>query len=464
MRQLDIIHNNASRLNELTNQILDLQKLDGGNLQLNLENADIVAHLKGVVSSFEGFGSKSGCILFFKSQYNSVTCQFDKDKLTKIVSNLLSNAYKYNKENGKVEVEFNIENNHLIIAVKDDGLGIPQEQINDVFKRYYQLENSNKQFEGTGIGLAYVKELVELMKGRVQIESELNVGTTVQVHIPISGYDVNDSNSFTTTLNPNKQVVAIKSEHPANYNEEVRSVLIVEDNDDLRDFISDIFKNDFQIIIAKNGQEGLDVALRYLPDIIISDVMMPLMNGLEMCTKLKQHEQTSHIPILLLTAKDSSESHLSGYQSGADDYIVKPFDSALLKLKVGNILSTRDAARKKFNFPIDTHKFPDIDKQFLQKCTDFIQSNIDIPTFSVEQLANHMAFSQRNFYRKIKALTNLTPSEYIRNFKMNYALQLLKGKKLKVYEVAMAVGYEDATSFSSVFKKQFGTTPSEFIA
>lgn len=470
-RQLDLIYNNADRLKELTDQILDLQKLDAGSLKLNQENADIVAHLKGIISSFEGYCSRTKCKLFFTSEFSSLYCSFDKDKITKIISNLLSNAFKYSHERGEIKVKLTVDDNRLILSVKDKGKGIPEEHLKDVFKRYYQLETSNIQPEGSGIGLAYVKELVELMKGKVEIKSEINKGTDVVISIPLTEYKIIDSSSYKTELKPTKQP-AIENQLydvPTNENdhENIRSILIVEDNDDLRNFMGDLFKVEFQIIYAKNGEEGIKNAFHHLPDIIISDIIMPFMDGIEMCSILKQDEQTSHIPVILLTAKDNFESHIEGYQSGADDYIVKPFDSTLLKLKVQNIISTRESARKQFDLEKGTYSnsliYSDIDKSFLNKCIDIINKHIDNPDFNVDNLSDELSFSRRNLYRKLQALTDYNPAELIRNIRMQHAANLLKSTDLRVFEIALAVGYDNTVYFSQTFKKQFGVLPSEYI-
>lgn len=463
-KQMEYIFNNAQKLFDLTNQIMDLQKLDAGKLQLNLRKDDIIEYCVGIVSSFESLCDAKKVTIQLKANCSNAYASFDKDKIGKILINLLSNAIKFCFENTVIEIKISAINNQFQLQITDQGIGIPANEVNEVFKRYMQASTQNYS-GGTGIGLAYVKELVRFMKGNVTLESVEKKGTTISVEIPVTEMEVKNENILLLDISFKNENENLKSFDITEFSEETANkpiIQIVEDNDDLRDFICAIFRNDFQILEAKNGQEGLDYALRFLPDIIVSDVMMPLMNGFEMCLKLKQNEQTSHIPILLLTAKDSLDSQLAGYQSGVDDYIIKPFDSALLKLKVENIITTRDAARKKFNFPLDTLKFPDIDKQFLQKCTDFIRSNIDIPTLTVEKLADHMAFSQRNLFRKIKALTNQTPSDFIKIYRLQYAATLIKNSQLRIYEVAGAIGFESPERFSQAFKKYFGVLPSEY--
>jgi signal transduction histidine kinase/DNA-binding response OmpR family regulator len=468
-RQLDVIHDNASRLHELTNQILDLQKLDSGNLSLSIENADIVSHLKGIVSSFEGYCHKTNCTLKFVSQHSSICCPFDKDKITKILSNLLSNAFKYNNSGGEVNVLLSFGSNQLIISVQDSGVGIPGEYLNDIFKRYYQLGDSNVQHEGTGVGLAYVKELVELMKGSIDINSKVNKGTIFTIHIPVAEIIINHSENCEIIIKPQKQPAIDNPKYDIftdeNEEENVFVILITEDNEDLRNLIGDLFKVEYRVVYAKNGIEGTDKAVQYMPDIIISDILMPQMDGLEMCSALKQNSRTSHIPIILLTAKDSLESHINGYQFGADDYMVKPFDSTLLKLKVQNMIETREAVKKQFSFENladkGTPHYSEMDNDFIKKCISLINKNIDNGDFSVDVLSDEMAFGRRSFFRKMKALTNMSPYEFMMAYKLKYAANLLKGG-LRVSEVAQSIGFENTKSFSQAFKKYFGILPSEY--
>jgi DNA-binding response OmpR family regulator len=350
--------------------------------------------------------------------------------------------------------------------VTDRGIGIPVEQIENVFKRYYQVQ-SGSQTTGTGIGLAYVKELVGFMNGNVSVISKINEGTTVSVSIPLNESEIIDKNEFKTeipktdTRNSGKEF-DIEKYITDNHNE--NSVLIVEDNDDLRTFISDLLKDDFNLFLAKDGKEGIQSAFGNIPDIIVSDVMMPNTDGFQLCEILKNDERTSHIPIILLTAKDSSQSSLEGYQTGADDYIIKPFDNEILRLKIKNILATRESVRKQFNLElpklVNANAYTEIDKNFLKKCIQIIEQNINNPEFSVGKLSSELGFSRSNLYRKIQSLTDFNPAELVRNIRMQNAAKLLKSTNLRVYEVATEVGYDNTNKFSQAFKKQFGILPS----
>lgn len=471
-RQLDLISSNTNRLKELTDQILDLQKLDSGNLKLNLVKADIILHMKGIISSFEGYCNKLSISLIFASDFSSLHCLFDKDKLTKVVSNLLSNAFKYSNPGSAIKTQLTVDYNWLTLSVKDKGRGIPKEHQEDVFERYYQLETSDTQTEGTGIGLAYVKELVELMNGKIDIKSEINHGTTVGISIPLSEYTIVNPIPCEIKIRPTRQPVLdsqiqrlLMDENDTD-DENIRSILVVEDNPDLRMFVGELFKDEFNVIYANNGKEGIKKALHDIPDIIISDIMMPDTDGIKLCSTLKQDELTSHIPIILLTAKDNDENHMEGYLSGADDYIVKPFNSDLLKLKIRNMIATCESIRKQFTLNPGDHsslsKYADIDKLFLSKCMDVIHKHIDNSDFTVEELSKELSFSKRNLYRKLQALTNYHPAELIKNMRMQHAANLLKTTKMRISEVAQASGYENTAHFSQLFKQQFGVLPSEY--
>jgi signal transduction histidine kinase/DNA-binding response OmpR family regulator len=464
-KQLEYIYINALKMYELTNQIMDLQKLESGKLKLNPEKGNIVTYCLGIASSFESLCYKKNNAILFRSNYRSVNTFFDKDKTGKILGNLLSNALKFCYMNTVIEVSIVITENNFNLSVHDFGIGISGEQIDEVFKRYYQASNSDRK-EGTGIGLAYVKELVGCMNGKVGMESIINKGTKVNIAIPLIEFEITDSSEFIVEI-PKTGITSQGKEFETSYykKENQNTVLIVEDNDELRVFITDLLENEYNMCTANNGESGTQAAFEYIPDIIISDVMMPGMDGFEMCATLKKDIRTSHIPIILLTAKDSSQSSIEGYQTGADDYIIKPFNNELLRLKVKNILATRESIRKQFNSDLNTlpnsGAFSDIDKSFIKKCIQIIEQNINNPDFSVEKLSFELAFSRSNLYRKLQSLTDFNPAELIRNIRMQHAVRLLKTSNIRVYEVAMEVGYDNTNKFSQAFKKQYGVLPSE---
>jgi len=464
-KQLGFIYNNALKLHDLTNQIMDLQKLDAGKLQLNLENADIVDHCLGIASSFESICDRKENRISFSANHRAVFTRFDRDKIGKILSNLLSNAFKFCYEKSVIDVNIHISESYFNLSVTDTGIGIPKDQINNIFKLYYQVSPKN-QSDGTGIGLAYVKELVEYMGGKVSVISNESGGTKMMIGFPVDEVKIVDCAEYTIGIPKMIKKSGNGEFNIQSENDEERStVLIVEDNDELRAFIADLLKADCNLYTADNGINGLNAAFEVIPDVIISDVMMPGMDGFEMCATLKNDERTSHIPIILLTAKDSPQSNLEGYQTGADDYIVKPFENEILRLKLRNIISTREATRKQFDFKsilsVEKLKLGNTDREFIKKCLLHIEKNLGNQTFGVDQLAEELAFSTRNFYRKIKSLTNQTPAELIRIYRLQFAKNLVQTTNMRVYEIAEAVGYDDVKRFSQAFKKQFDKLPSE---
>jgi signal transduction histidine kinase/DNA-binding response OmpR family regulator len=466
-KHIEYIYTNAQKLDNLTNQIMELQKLDAGKLQLNNEEDDIIKYCTGLISSFESLCNTKKLKIRLQANYSSVFGLFDKDKTGKIITNLLSNAIKFSFPETTIDVKIELLSDWFHLSITDKGVGIPSNEINNVYERYFQA-TSNKLSEGTGIGLAYVKELTNFMKGEVFIESAENKGTTITVNLPIKISEIPDKHILNMEISSILGSPTIKEIDLSEYQDENKDkelVLLVEDNDELRDYISKLFKENFRLILATNGEEGIQAALNYIPDIIISDVMMPGINGLELCTRLKNDEHTSHIPILLLTAKDTPKSSLEGYLSGADDYILKPFDSELLKLKVGNILNTRAAISKQFNSDLNTlpgaGSYSDIDKNFMARCIKIILENLNNSLFSVENLASELAFSRSNLYRKVISLTTYNPAQLIRNIRMQHAAKLLKTTSMRVNEVAMEVGYDNANKFSQAFKKHHGVLPSQ---
>ncbi len=465
-KQLEYIYNNALKLNDLTNQIMDLQKLDAGKLELKPEEDDIVEFCIGIISSFESLCYKKSNTIRIHSNHRSARMLFDKDKLGKIISNLLSNAFKFCYESTAIEVSIEITDNHFLLSITDYGIGIPTEEIDKAFKQYYQA-STNSQIEGTGIGLAYVKELTGFMNGRVTIDSTVQKGTKVVVTIPLTSCRISSNAEYEMRIPKVKSTESKEYILPDEPKEDQSTVLIVEDNDELRNFIADMLKPHYNLVMSVDGYSGMEAAYKVIPDLIISDIMMPHMNGFEMCSTLKKDERTSHIPVILLTAKDDAPSNLEGYLTGADDYILKPFDSELLRLKIKNIIATGVASRKQFDLKTilstGSFKFGNTDKEFMRKCLAIIEKHMDNSAFSVELLAVEMSFSNRNFYRKIKALTNLTPAELVRIYRLHYAKRLLQNTGMKVFEIAMAVGYEDVNRFRQAFKKLFGFPPSESV-
>ena len=464
-KQLQLAVNNTNKLKTLVNQILDLQKLDEHLLSLDLSEFEIISFCKEIVSSFEGYSAQNNCKLIFEANIGKAQITFDQGRLQSIITNLLSNAFKFNKENGEVIFKLDLNTQQLILEISDTGKGISSDHLKKLGERYYQIENSNTRIEGSGIGLAYVKEIIELMKGEFSISSKLGKGTNVAISLPIEAVKIQDDIPVKLEISKPNQFVNDLEDLISETNEEgLPRILIVEDNYELRLFLCDLFTPSYQVICAKDGQEGKDKALKYIPDLIISDVMMPKIRGNELCKLLKNDINTSHITIILFTAKGAPDSIIDGYDCGADDYIVKPFDTDLLLKKVKNIISTGENARKKFSFTdIERSKdiYSDFDKKFLEDCISIIKNNIQNSSFTVEVLAENINLHRRTLLRKFNALTGKSPVDLIRHTRMTKAAELIN-EKYRVNEVALMVGYEDTNRFSQAFKQFHGISPSAY--
>jgi signal transduction histidine kinase/DNA-binding response OmpR family regulator len=463
--QLQMALNNTNKLKGLVNQILDLQKLDEKLLGLDLSDFEIIAFCQEIVASFEGYCYQSMCKLIFESNASEAIVSFDQIRLQAIINNLLSNAFKFNKEDGFVKFNLEVNASLIKLEIKDSGIGISNEHIKKLGERYFQIEQANASVEGTGIGLAYVKELVELMKGNIEFLSIENEGTSVTISLPCDTIKIHTEKPVSMEVKPEEQVFNDLNEQLTDSIENgLPRILIIEDNYELRLFLHDLFAPSYQVICAKDGQEGKDLAFKHIPDLIISDVMMPKIRGNELCKMLKNDINTSHITIILFTAKGSPDSIIDGYDCGADDYIVKPFDTDLLLKKAKNIISTRENNRKKFSFTdIDRSKdiYSDFDKKFLEDCISIIKDNIQNSSFTVEVLAENINVHRRTLLRKFNALTGKSPVDLIRHTRMAKAGNLIK-EKYRVNEVAFMVGYEDTNRFSQAFKQHHGMSPSSY--
>ncbi len=477
--KLHTIYRNASKLHLLVNQILDIRKLDNGGSALILIKDDMVKYIGGIVSAFKDFAKQKNIELVFVSEKNSLFTEYDFDKLDKILSNLLSNAIKFCDAKDKVRVTFYSKNDNLdtcILEVDDTGRGIPEEHLKYIFEPFYQANNSNG---GSGLGLALVRELVRLLKGKIDVESRINIGTRITLQLPVKQLEEKSFLDKTHVEKPeiHKQIPKIKSGVESNTNGsspssftklcDEKTLLIVEDNRDLQDFITDIVKTHFKVFNALNGEDGIELAIKQIPDIIICDIMMPGIDGFQLCEKLKNDPCTSHIPILMLTAKTDQDSMLKSFKLGADDYIVKPFSAELLKTRINNLVEQRKKLIRKFSqkFQVEPTEIilPDADKTFLEKIIKLIEENIAENTLDIDFLASEMNVSRTQLYRKLKALTDLSGNQFIRLIRLKRAAQLLAQNQLNIAEVMQETGFSNYSHFNSCFREQFKKSPKEFI-
>ena len=481
---VEVMHRNATQLHQLINQLLDFRKLESGNLKLILTRGDIVSFISEIVGSFDKYAEEKEIELKFNSLKKSVVTNFDTDKVAKIMNNLLSNAFKFTGKGGKISVNLSLvfddsaendplgnpEENRLIeITVKDTGIGISESNLEKIFTRFFQIGEGANQ-TGTGIGLALAKELVKLHNGKLFVISKPGKGSKFTIQLPYEERNLSESAEHVLTVAQKEQEQAVPAAVD-NLGDQIMAgqkiMLLVDDNADVRYFIKSHFAGSYQVLEAGNGVEGWDMAIKTIPDIIISDVMMPDMDGFEFCRKIRKDERTSHIPILLLTALGSREHEIEGLSYGADDYITKPFDLVILQTKVENILSVRQSLKQKYTGEILLQPRNVIlsspDERFLQKAIAVVEDNIDDPDLDIEKFASEIGVSRMQLYRKLNALTEMTVKEFVRSIRLKRAAQLLVQKKLNISEVAYTVGFRDLSHFRKCFRQEFGMNASEYV-
>lgn len=492
-KQYQMVIRNGERLLRLINQLLDLSKLGAGSMKLKTSRIDIVQFLKPIVSAFDSYAQRSRLKFTFEHPVETVWVYFDPDKFEKIITNLLSNAFKFTRE-GEIRLSVRVlnesqDNNASVgdcveIAVTDSGTGIPQQYISSIFDHFYQVAHHSNA-EGSGIGLSLTKELVELHKGRIIAESTEGKGSVFKVtfllgksHLKESEIDESDGPIFENQKSvagideagPVTVQVLPVSEAEDGTTESLPRVLIVEDNIDMRSYIRQSLQDDFLIAEASDGREGVRKGMEILPDLIISDVMMPGMDGVALCKTFKTNIYTSHIPLVLLTAKADLESKIEGLETGADEYLSKPFNSYELKVRVKNLIRSREILRERFTGSKKLVLEPkeisitSLDEKFLKNVLQVIERNMGDSGFRVETLGKELQMDPMAVYRKIKALTGQTAVEFIRTIRLKRAAQLLRQQKLTVSEVTYNVGFNDLQYFRTCFKKLFGVSPSGYMS
>jgi signal transduction histidine kinase/ligand-binding sensor domain-containing protein/AraC-like DNA-binding protein len=479
-----LIHRSAKKLNRLANQLLDISRIESGKMKLKVYEQDLIPVIRELVASFHPFAEKKQISLKFVSEYQKMLLFFDRDKVDKILNNLLSNALKFTPQGGSVKLSLGIksegnEKDFIWVSVIDNGIGIPREQLSKIFDRFYQVDNRlSKEYEGTGIGLSLTKELVELHKGKISIESREGQGSVFTVFLPAGSenflpeefdHNIGDQSDKTKTEPEIDEPVVLQSvTNPSvkngYHNEKDKPVLlIIEDNVDVRQYIKEILSGSYTVLEAPNGEEGLSISFCEIPDLIISDIMMPGLDGIQVSQKLKSDSRTSHIPLILLTAKTSLSDKLEGLETGADDYIMKPFEASELKARIKNLLEQRKRLHEHFKkfglLEIEEKKLLSIDQKFLQKAVDIINENIADPDFNVESFTKKMAVSRSLLYKKLVSLTGDSPVELIKRIRLNKAASLVENNSGNITEISFAVGFSNPSYFTECFKNQFGIPP-----
>ncbi|RMH61266.1 MAG: response regulator [Calditrichaeota bacterium] len=483
-RRMQMIGRNVNRLMHLIGQLLDLNALETRHMALRAVQTDIIPFVQGLSMGFASWAERRNITLKVFSPEEKIDVCFDRDLMEKILNNLLSNAIKFSREKaGKIEIIIKLtdDDSCVQLIVKDNGIGIPEEKLAHVFDRFYQVDASmTREHEGSGIGLALVKELVELHKGRIEVESRHGLGTTFTITLPL-GSDHLAPDQIMASVTESKRVNKVSAneydfthdtgqdhlDSTENSREEKPLLLIVEDHADFRRFMIDTLQNEYRIMEAAHGASGLKKALNKIPDLIISDVMMPKMNGYELCNKIKNDERTCHIPVILLTAKAATDDKLQGLGVGADDYLSKPFDKQELTARADNLITLRRKLRDKYGTATRIKpseiEATSMDRAFLERIIATIEARMAEETFNSDVLAGEAAMSVSQLNRKLNALIGQPAGRLIRSMRLQRAADLLTQKASTVTEVCYAVGFSGQAHFSRAFKKQFGCSPSEYL-
>lgn len=470
-----MISRNAGNLLNVINQILDLSKLEDGSLPVNMVKGDMVSYVGNIVDAFNGHASSKKIGLHFLNSDPEIQMDYDPDKYLSILSNLISNAIRFTPEGGNIYVQLSLNKTgeipFLEIIVRDTGKGMDADVIGHIFDRFYQADTSEVSF-GSGIGLSIVQELVKLLDGEITVNSTVGKGTQFMIKMPVK----TDAEPVNDDLFRNKIIKEAPNYilHPENIKEEQEDdaqpdqyeVLIVEDNPDVNTFLQISLGDKFHLTVRNDGQAGIDKAIEMVPDIILSDVMMPVKDGYELCRELKANNITSHIPILLLSSKTDTVSRITGLESGADVYMVKPFDRREVHLQIGQILESRRKLQARYSDPSyfqESNVADDtLEDEFLRKIKEIIYEHLDDSEFGILQLCRKIFVSRTQLHKKLKALTGLSASIFIRQIRLFAARELLKDEQLNVTEIAYRVGFTDPNYFTRCFTQEFGMPPSEW--
>ncbi|MEK6152740.1 ATP-binding protein [Flavobacteriaceae bacterium 3-367] len=470
MENVKMIRRNANRVLSMVNQLLDLSKIDEGSLKLAPTEGDVYKCLRAATSSFNSHAAQRNIDYRVQIPQAVLWASFDRDKLENIIYNLLSNAFKFSGDGSEIAFNVSYGEGGLQILVSDSGKGIPKEKIPFIFDRFYQVDSSTtKEKEGSGIGLSLSRDLVELMDGTVTVASEPNKGTIFTVQLPLeeirTGQRKKAEDDTTAYLGrpQHKNPFVLTKVDKRN----LPTILLVEDNIDMRSFITEQLVQFYKIKEAKDGKAGLKKAITDPPDLVITDLMMPKMDGIELCKKLKTDVNTSHIPVIMLTAKAGMDNKLEGLETGADDYLTKPFDAKELLVRTKNLIEQRQKLRELYTnteIQVDPKKVTvtSIDQKFLEQVLDLLEENYPNSDFGVPQMQKALAMSKTQLHRKLKALTNEAPGELLRNFRLKRAAQLLSQKADSVTQIAYQVGFNNLSYFAKCFKELYGVAPSTY--
>jgi signal transduction histidine kinase/ABC-type sugar transport system substrate-binding protein/CheY-like chemotaxis protein len=470
---LKMVKRNVNVLMQLVNDILDFRKIQNGKMKLQLSRFNLVTDIRDLTDEFRSSADKKGVTVnFYSSSDKGFEMIGDRDKIARIFTNLFSNALKYTSSKGCISVNvYQPNSKEVVFSVQDNGVGMRQDEVDKVFDRFYQARDASG---GTGIGLALVKDFTALHYGKVKVKSKKNEGSVFTITLPVT-----QKGDIMATSKPENVTLEIRPESTVSNQEQdwkkeqvttalddnAPTVMIIDDNDDLREYIKSLLRDHYHVLEASDGKRGLEVARENIPDLVISDIMMPVMDGLEFCNKLKSDRTTSHIPVILLTARSMDNQRIEGYQHGADAYITKPFISKLLLARIKNLLSSRILLRELFSGSKketeEESKLGDPDQQFVEQLRIVIRSMMGDSDLKVEQIGEKLGLSRVQLYRKVKALTGSTPVDLLRNARLEKGKHLLEATGKTVSEIAYIVGFTTPSYFTTCFKEKYGFSPNE---
>jgi signal transduction histidine kinase/ligand-binding sensor domain-containing protein/CheY-like chemotaxis protein/AraC-like DNA-binding protein len=471
--KLLLIESNSKRMLSLINQLLDFRKSEHGLLKLKFSNSDFISFTREIYQSFKNVANRKKINYQFDSNLDQFHMDFDRDQMEIVICNLLSNAFKYTKDKGKVNVQIQVTNDKVLVWVKDSGIGLSEENREKIFNRFFQVQHvDSARMVGSGIGLAFTKNIIDLHGGFINVESQLNVGTTFILELPFTIADPQDNQVIDLdhlALGLHEDISYDHLENEEHYkSEKPFTVLVADDNEDIRSYLRDLLSSDYQVLEAEDGVQAMALIHKEMPDLVISDVMMPNMDGIRLCQEVKNQISTSHIPVILLTARTSLDYELEGLQTGAEDYITKPFNPGIVKTKISNILENRKKLREYFFNKVrfepetsDVHE-SNLDSDFIEKAIKLVNDNLQNENFGIETMVDELFMSQSTLFRKIKSLTGMSLTGFIRSIKLKTAAQLILQTDMKLSQVAYEAGFNDYKHFKKSFESQFGCLPSEY--
>jgi len=472
----DKIRNNSFLLLRLINQMLDIAKIETGSMSLQMKQADIVSFIGYVTELFRSVAIDKNINLRYIRNETPIYMDFDPDKLVHIISNLLSNAFKFTSQGGSVTIKAVLNNaqDYILIEVADTGIGIKPEHLDRIFDRFYQVGNSSGSKGGTGLGLALTKEMVELLDGRIWAESQRAIGTIFHVSLPVTRKaTVSQHENLAELLNDlttaafagvSSSKTPLASKKADHYS--IPTIVIVEDSQDVALYLEAILRQEYHVEKAPDGKAGFDKILQVIPDIVLSDVMMPEMDGIEMLEKLKSDFRTSHIPIVLLTAKADHDSRLTGLARGADAYIAKPFHENELHVQLKNLIEQRKKLQERYStlaeFPETSDESIKAEDSFMIRVRNILEKNLGNDEFDIHDLCRELAVSHAQLYRKFKSLSNHTIADYFKLLRLHKSRELLTKSDLNITQIAFTVGFKNLSYFSREFTEQFGISPGKY--